>query len=89
MLFANIRSKDGEVLSSTKRIQVVDGEKGRHALTISVVESSDGGRYTVRAFNDFGESRFTATLLVRGQTLGSHLKVSTSSLIHSYVSRLN
>lgn len=63
----DFRSKDGKVLSSAKRIKISAEDGGRYSLSISDVESSDDGKYTVRAFNDFGESRFTATVLVRGR----------------------
>jgi len=58
-------------LSVSDRIKTTSGDGGKHSLTISKVENSDGGKYTVRAFNDFGESRFTATILVRGQSMGA------------------
>lgn len=62
-----VRQKDGVAISSSGRVLIASGAGGRHSVSISKVEASDAGKYTVRAFNDFGESRFTATVLVRGQ----------------------
>lgn len=65
-----VRQKDGVVISTSGRVAITSGGRGDggviHSLSISKVESSDAGKYTVRAFNDFGESRFTATVLVKG-----------------------
>ena len=61
------RLKDDVVLSASKRIKISDGADGKYSFTITKVEDSDRGKYTARAFNDSGESRFTATILVRGQ----------------------
>ena len=44
----------------------ISGAGGTHSLTVSNIAVVDGGQYTVRAANDFGESRCTATLLVQG-----------------------
>lgn len=66
----DVRQKDGVVISASGRVAITSGGHGDggviHSLSISKVESSDAGKYTVRAFNDFGESRFTATVLVKG-----------------------
>lgn len=55
------------MLISTGRIKIASDAGGGFSLSITNVEISDGGKYTVRAFNSFGESRFTASLLVLGK----------------------
>lgn len=46
---------------------LITAVEGRFTLVIRSIEFSDAGKYTVRAFNEAGESRFTATVVVKGQ----------------------
>ena len=60
------RYKGDESLSEGGRIKLVSAGGGKHSLVLSNIEAGDGGKFSVRAANEFGESRCTATLLVRG-----------------------
>lgn len=70
MHFIVFRLKDGAVITGSDRVKITS-KGGKYSLIIRHVENSDAGKYTVRAFNDFGESRFTATVLTKGRL---HLK---------------
>lgn len=60
------RLKGTTVLVESERLKTSVGAGGKYSLSITNVLASDDGKYTVRASNDHGESRFTATLLVVG-----------------------
>lgn len=61
------RLRGDVVLAPTDRIQIV-AVGGKYSLVIKDIGFSDGGKYTVRASNDAGESRFTATVVVKGRS---------------------
>ena len=60
------RYKGDEPLSEGGRIKLVSAGGGKYSLVLSNIEAGDGGKFSARAANEFGESRCTATLLVRG-----------------------
>lgn len=59
------RLRGDVVLAPTDRIQIIAVD-GKYSLVVKNIGFSDGGKYTVRASNDAGESRFTATVVVKG-----------------------
>lgn len=60
------RLKGDVVLLSAGRL-LITAVEGKFTLVIRSIKFSDAGKYTVRAFNEAGESRFTATVVVKGQ----------------------
>jgi Immunoglobulin I-set domain len=66
VIFSAHRYKGDVLLSTGGRYKIASSDGGKFSFTISSIESPDDGKYTVKASNDFGESRCTATLLVRG-----------------------
>ena len=80
------RYKGEETLSQGGRIKFVSAGGGKYSLVLSNIEASDGGKFSARAANEFGESRCTATLFVRGIRTYSHFDTTIKRMSSARVS---